>query len=60
MKYDLKKSLLVPLTADERQIDDALPAAKTAPKSKQVAGVCKAAAQALQSMRGVVNRPAAD
>jgi hypothetical protein len=60
MRHDLNKSLLVPLTADERQIEDALPTAKTAPKSKQVAAVRKAAAQALQSMRGAVTWPAAD
>jgi hypothetical protein len=60
MKYDLKKSLRVPLTAGEQQIEDALPTVKIAPNSQQVAAVRKAAAQALQSMRGAVTRPAAD
>jgi hypothetical protein len=52
IKYDVKKSLRVPLTDYEQQIEDALPTARTASKSKQIAAVRKAAAQALQSMRG--------
>jgi hypothetical protein len=52
MKYDVKKSLRVPLTDYEQQIEDALPTARTASKSKQIAAVRKAATQALQSMRG--------
>ena len=52
MKYDVKKSLRIPLMAYEQHIEDTLPTAKISPKSKQVTAIRKAAAQALQSMRG--------
>ncbi len=52
MKYSLKKSLRVPLTASEQRIEDALPVSKTSPKSKQLAILRKAATETLKSLRG--------
>lgn len=58
MKFDLKKSLRVPLTAYEQQIEDALPPAKTLSESKRIPEIRRAAVRLRQSMRGAVNRPA--
>jgi hypothetical protein len=52
MKYNMKKSLSVPLTAYERAVEDALPATPRRAKGTQMAAVRKAAAEALKSMRG--------
>lgn len=52
MKYNLKKSLSTPLTAYERQVEDALPSAPARAKAKQMAAIRQAAAQTLKSMRG--------
>jgi hypothetical protein len=52
MKYSVKKSLRVPLDADEQKVEDALPAVATRAKAKQLASIREAATEALQSMRG--------
>lgn len=52
MKYNVKKSLRVPLDADEQKIESALPATPERAKPKQMAAIRRAAAEALRSMRG--------
>ena len=52
MKYNVKKSLRVPLDAGEQKIEDALPVAPAGAKPKQMAAIRRAAVEALQSMRG--------
>ena len=52
MKYNVKKSLRTPLDADEQKIEDALLANPARAKPKQMAIIRRAAAEALQSIRG--------
>lgn len=52
MKYNLKKSLCVPLDADEQKIEDALPSIPARAKAKQLAAIRRAAGETLLSMRG--------
>lgn len=52
MKYNVKKSLRVPLNSYEQQVEDALPASARRTKPAQMAAIRKAAAEALHSMRG--------
>jgi len=52
MKYNVKKSLRVPLDTDEQKIEDALPASAAHAKPKQMAAIRRAAGEALRSMRG--------
>ena len=52
MKYNVKKSLRVPLDADERKIENALPATPARAKAKQLAAIRRAAGETLLSMRG--------
>lgn len=52
MKYNAKKSLRVPLSAYEQQVENALPATPRRAKAPQMAAIRKAAAEALKSMRG--------
>jgi len=52
MKYNVKKSLRVPLDEEERKIEAALPTKPAHSKPKQMAAIRQAATDALQSMRG--------
>ena len=52
MKYNVKKSLRVPLDADEQKIEDALPATPVLAKAKQLAAIRRAAGETLHPMRG--------
>jgi hypothetical protein len=52
MKYNVKKSLRVPLDADERKIEKALPATPSGAKAKQLAAIRRAAGETLVAMRG--------
>lgn len=52
MKYNVKKSLRVPLSPYEQQIEDALPTSARRAKPTQITAIRKAAAEALHSMRG--------
>ncbi|MFM7374257.1 MAG: hypothetical protein ACKOAL_11355 [Chthoniobacterales bacterium] len=52
MKYNVKKSLRIPLGADEQKIESALPTTPAHAKPKQMAAIRRAAAEALRSMRG--------
>ena len=52
MKYNVKKSLRVPLEAEEQKIEDALPTSRGHAKPKQMAAIRRAAGEALRSMRG--------
>ena len=52
MKYNVKKSLRVPLDAEEQKIEDALPASPGHAKPKQMAAIRRAADEALRSLRG--------
>jgi hypothetical protein len=51
-KYNVKKTLRVPLDADERKIENALPATHARAKAKQLAAIRRAAGETLLSMRG--------
>lgn len=52
MKYNLKKSLSVPLSVEEQQLEDRLPFVRPSSKSTDVESIRQAATQTLKSMRG--------
>ena len=52
MKYNVKKSLSVPLSPDEQQLEDRLTLAKSSVTSKEMEAIRQAATKALQSIRG--------
>jgi hypothetical protein len=52
MKYNVKKSLRVPLSPEERKTEEALPTTPAHAKPKQMAAIRRAAGEALRSMRG--------
>jgi hypothetical protein len=52
MKYNVKKSLRVPLDPEERKIEEALPTTPAHAKPKQMAAIRRAAGEALRSVRG--------
>jgi hypothetical protein len=52
MKYNLKKSLRVPLTSDELQIEDNISQLRSNSKPEEIEAIRQAASEALASMRG--------
>lgn len=52
MKYNLAKSLAVPLSEFEQSVEDSLPQQRPAHRSKDLAAVQKSATQALKALRG--------
>ena len=52
MKYDLKKSLSVPLTPDEQQLEDRLHRNRPSAKPKDLEAIRQAATKTLESLRG--------
>lgn len=52
MKYNLKKSLRVPLDEGEKEVEASLPTKPARAKPKQIAAIRQAATKALHSMRG--------
>jgi len=52
MKYNVKKSLSVPLSPEEQQLEDRLTLAKSSATPKEMEAIRQAATKALQSFRG--------
>jgi hypothetical protein len=52
MKYNVKKSLSVPLSPEEQQFEDRLPLVRSSAKPKEIEAIRQAATQALESIRG--------
>ena len=52
MKYNVKKSLSVPLSPDEQQLEDRLAVASSSATTKEIEAIRQAAKKTLQSIRG--------
>jgi hypothetical protein len=52
MNYNVKKSLSVPLSPEEQQLEDRLPLVRSSAKPKKIEVIRQAATQALESIRG--------
>jgi len=52
MKYNLAKSMALPLSEFEKSVEEALPEARPVRRSKEVAAVKEAAARTLKELRG--------
>ncbi len=52
MKYNVKKSLSVPLSPEEQQLEDSLPLVRSSANPKDIEGIRQAATQTLESIRG--------